>query len=128
MRLKPALVLFALVTGIQDNAVDSPSFVAFPKLLHKRNQRMHIIFVRRDVAPNNKPAARCHIDIVSGLELPVSHVIFLHVHEGRIMVCLTVAVPISADMNIVCVLSGFVKPLICPFAQSLQRRFSFALS
>lgn len=128
MRLKPAVVLFALVTGIQDNAANFPSFVAFPKLLHERNQRMHIISVRGNVAPNDKIAACCHIDIVSGLELPVSHMVFLHVHKGCVMIRFAEAVPISADVNIVCVLLELGKTLVDPFTQSLKRRFSFALS
>ena len=65
---------------------------------------MHVISVRRNVAPDDKIAACCHIDIVSGLELPVSHVVFLYVHKGCVMVRFAEAVPISADMNIICVL------------------------
>lgn len=41
---------------------------------------MHVISVRRNVAPDDKIAACCHIDIVSRLELPVSHVVLFHVH------------------------------------------------
>ncbi len=32
------------------------------------------------------------LHIVARLKLAVSHVIFFHSHEGRVMVCLTVAV------------------------------------
>jgi hypothetical protein len=31
--------------------------------------------------------------IVSGFELTISHVVFLHPHEGRVRVCLAKAVP-----------------------------------
>ena len=89
---------------------------------------MHVISVRRNVAPDDKIAACCHIDIVSRLELPVSHVVLFHVHKGCIMVRFAEAIPISADVNIICVLLEFGKTLIYPFAQSLQPRFSFAFS
>ena len=128
MRFKPAVVLFAFVTGIHHNAADILSFVVFLELLHKRNQRMHVISVRRNVAPDDKIAACCHIDIVSRLELPVSHVVLFHVHKGCVMVRFAEAIPISADVNIICVLLEFGKTLISPFAQSLQPRFSFAFS
>lgn len=62
---------------------------------------MHVISVRRNVAPDDKIAACCHIDIVSRLELPVSHVVLFHVHKGCVMVRFAEAIPISADVNII---------------------------
>ena len=43
------------------------------------------------------------------------------------MVRFAEAVPISADVNIFCVLLEFGKTLIYPFTQSLQSAFSFFL-
>ena len=89
---------------------------------------MHIISVRGNVTPDDKIAACCHIDIISGLELPVSHVVLLHVHKGCVMIRFAEAVPISADVNIICVLLELAKTLVYPFTQSLKRRFAFAFS
>ena len=65
---------------------------------------MHITSVRRNVAADDKLAACCHIDIVSGLELPVSHVVLFHVHKSCVGVCFAVAVPISTNVDIQIVL------------------------
>ena len=73
---------------------------------------MHIISVGGNVAAYDEFAACCHVDIVSGLELPVFHVVFFHVHEGCIMVCFAVAVSVSTDMDIICILLELSNPPI----------------
>lgn len=62
---------------------------------------MHIISVRGNVTSDDKIAACCHIDIISGLELPVSHVVFFHVNKGCIMIRFAEAVSISTDVKII---------------------------
>jgi len=43
--------------------------------------------------------------------------VFLHVHERRVVICLAIAVSISADMQIPCVLLQLAEP----FRDLLQR-------
>ena len=83
---------------------------------------MYVISVSTDVIADDELFRGRHVHIVAGLELTVAHMIFLHAHEGCIMVCFAIAVPI------LCVLLPLRQPCIYGFYGFLQRTFSVAFS
>ena len=99
---------------------------------------MHIISVRRNVAPDDKIAACCHIDIVSRLELPVSHVVLFHVHKGCIRIRFTIIVsalkacyvPVINGLTFKKPVEKFEKPLVSafPFPTSMYKNSVICLT
>ena len=97
---------------------------------------MHIVSVGADVVADDELLRGRHIHIVSGLELPVSHVILFHVHKRGVMIRFAITVPISADMQILCVLLPPFQPavhqldrflqggLVMPFSRYMKQMFS----
>ena len=124
--LEPTIVLFALISGINNNLANIIAFIIFLQLLHKGNQGLYIAPVSRDISINNELIAGCHIDVISRFQLAVAHIVFLHVHKGRIVICLAVAVPVSADMDIRNVLFVFADPVLNLLDQPLQDTFVVA--
>ena len=71
------------------------------KLLHQRNEAVHIGTVLIDVGYSNIFVRDPELHIVGRKELIVSHIVGLDPHEGRGVVCLGVTVPIlSADFDL----------------------------
>ena len=54
--------------------------------------------------------------------------VFLHVHKSRVRVCLAVAVPVTADMDVQIVAFQPFQPFIYGFNRLLQTGFAMAFS
>ena len=89
--------IFAFVVRVRPDTPRMMLRIHPPQLLHERYQRLHIAAVCGDVVPDDEAVCRRHVDVVSRLQLSVAHVIFLHVHERRVVIRIAAAVPIPAD-------------------------------
>ena len=99
------------------------------QLVQKRNERLGVCSVRRDVITDDVLTDSSHVHIISGLQLTVFHVVFLHVHKGCIHVGFAVAVPVATNVDIQVVTLQLFQPLCYGFNGFLQARlvvpFSF---
>ena len=108
MLLKPAVILFAFIPGVNRHTADHFPGIGLLQARHEGDQRLDIAAICRYIAADNKFAAGGYVDIVSGFQLTVAHVILFHVHKGRIMVCLAIAVALlSANTDMLAV---FLEP------------------
>ena len=80
---------------------------------------MYICPICADVVADDEFLRGRHIYVVPRLELAVSHMVFLHVHERSVMVGLAVAVSFSADVQILCVFLPLLQPAVHRFYSSL---------
>ena len=73
---------------------------------------MHIVPVCVYVIANDELLRAYHIHIVTRLELTIVHMALLHVHEGCVMIRFAIAVPISADVQILRVFLSLFQPYV----------------
>ena len=91
------VIFNTFVAGIYHNPLYR---VSLTQLFQKWDEGFGIRPVCGDIISNHVLADRCHIHVIPGLSLPVLHVVFLHVHKGRVRIGFAVAVPISTDVDI----------------------------
>src|SRR5690606_3537480 len=60
--------------------------------LQMRNQTTRVAWPLMHTEPHHELAFGPHLQVVAGLQLPISHVVILHPHEGRIDIGLGIAV------------------------------------
>ena len=77
---------------------------------------------------DDEPVRRRHVDVVTRLQLSVAHVVFLHVHERRVVIRLAVAVPISADVDVPGIALISLDPVLHGLNCPLHGRLSLARS
>ena len=91
------VIFSTFVAGIYHNPLYR---VSLTQLFQKWDEGFGIRPVCGDIISNHVLADRCHIHVIPGLSLPVLHVVFLHVHKGRVRIGFAVAVPVSTDVDI----------------------------
>ena len=122
--LQITVVLFAFIAGIcDDGPVTEGQFI-----FHLPEERLQRSCIRR-MPGNGQPGDICgvHTDlqVVTGLELSIHHVIFLHPHEGGVRIGLGAAVALPALMDPVCVFFDLRQMLLQLFDVPLQLRLPF---
>ena len=98
----------------------------FPQIFQEGNQCFHIGGPGALSRPHYIFRIDSKLDVVARLQLPIEHGVFLHSHEGGIMVCLCIAVAVSADMQRRFVVLQTGDVTLQPFHSLLQRGLPLA--
>ena len=105
--LKSAVVFFALVAGIHNRFPNFVILIGVLKLFHEWDQSVYIVAVGTNIIANDKFVADGRVHVIPRFQLAVPHMIFLHVHEGGVMIGFAVAVRVPAYMQVIGILFEF---------------------
>lgn len=125
--LKSAVGFFALVAGIHNRFPNFVILIGVLKLFHEWDQSVYIVAVGTNIIADDKFVADGRVHVIPRFQLAVPHMIFLHVHEGGVMIGFAVAVLVPAYMQVIGILFEFGQSCFRLFQHSLQLCFSLTL-
>ena len=95
-------------------------------IFKERHQGRYIRRTGADLQPSDILGLHCMLQVISRFQLAVQHCVLFQSHEGRIMVCFGIAVPVTADVELRCIFFQFIDIGFQPLYGSLDRCLLFA--
>src|SRR5690349_14707504 len=116
---QPLIVLFAAVTGISGNT-GWLLFIGVDMILKMCYERTGICGLLMYGIGGDELIISTNLNIIAGLELTIAHVIFLHPHEGGILIGFAVTAPVLPNnLFLLFILFQLVWPVLLGIIQFL---------